>query len=365
MIKIYITALAAILFFTNTFAQQKEQSLIKEGVELHDKGDFKAAVQKYEEALALNPQSMSATYELALTYLELKDFSNASKFSTKVINSNNKTLSVGAYCVKSEAMAEMGKVDEAIELLQKGIQKNGDDYQLNFNLALNYFKKNDLENTLVYVKKAIDFSKSNSGAFLLNAYALKDSGLWVQSLLSTQMFLLLEPDSKRSKNAFEELMQTMLVKPTTEVPVERSFIQQQLYRNAPKPKISPNDIPPLTTEQGLNRNFVYHSITTTLDSLRRITPEPDPYTSFVSVNKAILQVLKTERERQRTTSNNVFWTFFVPFFTEILQSDYYETYCRYISVSYFPESFEWWNTNKTKAEEFLNWFEHGDEKDTK
>jgi len=48
------------------------------------------------------------------------------------------------------------------------------------------------------------------------------------------------------------------------------------------------------------------------------------------------------------------------FFTKILHSNYFETYCRYISVSYFPESLEWWNNNKTKAEDFFIWFEHGE-----
>src|SRR5690554_6503084 len=101
----------------------------------------------------------------------------------------------------------MDMVDEAIELLYEGLKKNGPKSILHFNLALNFYKKGDIDKTLEHVNTAIDLDKSYSGAFFLYAYTLKDKGLWVQSILSFQMFLLLEPDSKRSKNAFTEMLQ--------------------------------------------------------------------------------------------------------------------------------------------------------------
>lgn len=349
------------LVFSFAFAQQSEQNIIKEGVSLHDAGEYAKAIEKYQEALVINPKSLQAIYEMALSYLQLKDYQKASEYSTQVIDGDDKNLSLLAYCVKSEALAEMNQIDKAIELLKEALQKKGDNHLLHFNLALNYYKKNDIGNTLLHVKKAIDLNKTNSDAFLLNAYALNDAGLWVQSILSFQMFLLTEPDSQRSKNAFEEMLQIMRIKPISEAPVERSFIQQQLYRNPSA--IHPDQIPPLTIEQGLNRNFVYHAITNTLDSLKTHPTEPDLYVTFTEVNKAILTVL--EKENNGTKEKNAFWTFYVPFFSAILHSDYYDTYCRYISVAYFPESLEWWNNNKTKAEEFLNWFEYGESKPEK
>lgn len=358
MKKTTIVFLLFSLLLNSAFAQKNEQKLIEEGIELHDKGQYQDAIKKYSEALKINPKSTIATYEMALSYLKLKKYKDASKYSSIVINSNDKSLSVGAYCVKSEALAEMGDVDKAIDWLKEGLAKNGDDYLLHFNLAINYYKKNDLENTLTHVKKSIDYNKNAGSPFLLYAYALKDSGLWVQSILATQMFLLLEPDSPRSKNAFQELLQTMLITSTTDTPVERSFVQQQLYRNKSQNLSSSGNIPPLSIEQGLNRNLVYHAITSTIDSLNKISPEPDIFMTFAEVNKSILNIL--DQESRRNTEQNVFWNFYVPFFAEILKSDYYLTFCRYISVSYIPESLEWWNNNQTEAEKFKQWFEEGD-----
>ena len=143
------------------------------------------------------------------------------------------------------------------------------------------------------MSRAIELNKTYSGAFLLNAYAQRDKGLWVRSIYSFQMFLLLEPDSKRSKNAFEEMLQTMLVKPITEKPVERSFTQQQMMQNTPDSTVQ-QEIPPLSTEEGLNRNFVYNAIKSTTDSLKAEKKDTDVYLAFVEVNKAILITLEKE-----------------------------------------------------------------------
>lgn len=333
------------------------EELIDEGVGLHDEGKFKEAIEKYNEALAIDPASVQATYELSLSYLALQDYQNASKYSTEVINSGNKQLSSGAYAVKSEALAGMDRIDEAIALLQEGLIKNGDEYLLHFNLALNYYKKGDNNKTLGHIKRAIDLDKSHSGAFLLNAYALNDNGLWVQSILSFQMFLLLEPDSKRSKTAFEEMLNIMQIK-IAEEPVQRSFIQQQMMRNKPDTIPHRDKIPPLSIEDGLNRNLVYHAITTTLDSLNNAPGEKDEFTLFKTVNKEIMNVLTRE---SKGAKEGVFWTFYIPFFSHIAESGYYDTFCRYISVSYFPESMEWWQQNPGDAVDFVIWFEKGDE----
>lgn len=334
----------------------KAEKLMKEGVELHDAGEYKQAIAKYEEALKADPKSLRPKYEMALSYLELRDYRNASRLSNEVINANDKVLSAGAYALKSEALAGMNQTDNAISLLHEGLRKNGDTYILHFNLALNYYNKRDLDNTLNHVRKAINLDKTHSGAFLLNAYVLNDMELWVQSMLSFQMFLLLEPDSRRAKNAFEEMLQTMRVKPTSEKPVERSFIQRQMMRNQPENTVHA-EIPPLTVKEGLNRNFVYHAITTTMDSLQH-TPDADNlYNTFKVVNKAVLEVLNRENNG---TKEGVLWTFYVPFFFELTQSEHYDAYLRYISVSYFPESLEWWQNNPAQAEKFIRWFEKGD-----
>ena len=363
-----------ILGFLNLSAQHVDEKLrvdeiIKIGIEHHDAREFKKAIESYNQALEIDPNSMIATYELALSYLAMRDYKNAAEYSSKVIDSDNKELLIGAYGVKSESLAETGKVDKAIELLESALRKLGNDYYLHFNLALNYFKKGDLDKTIFHVDNALNLDKTQSGAYLLSAYALSDKQRWVQSILSFQTFLMMEPDSHRSKNAFEEMLQEMQLKEVTEKPVERSFIQKQLERKTSKNDTvaSNKKVPELGMFNGVDRELIYKAIEATKDSLntdvRKDTLITDStnttlYNSFKEVTRTIFTVLSEENDG---TKEGLMWSFHVPVITAILNSPYFDTYCRYISVAYFPESLEWWENNQESAAKFVRWFEKGDE----
>jgi tetratricopeptide (TPR) repeat protein len=373
MKKQFITLLLTILFL-HVSAQvadstQNVQDLIKKGVELYDAKEYRQAIETYKEALEIDPNSMIATYELALSYLAIKDYDNASKFSTEVINSKEEKLLTGAYGVKGEALAETGKVDEAIVLLESALREIGSDYYLHFNLALNYFNKSDWDKTLLHAENALNLDKFQSGPYLLSAYALSNKKIWVQSILAFQFFLLNEPGTYRSKIAFEEMLQVMHIKQTTEEPAERSFIQKQLERHANNKEVTENTKtpPPLDTFQGINRKLVYTAIENTLDSLK-VSTEIDSiagdstknvdYKSFKEVTRTIFSVLSEENDG---TNNGLIWNYQIPVISMILESPYFETYCRYISAAYFPESLKWWEENQELAEKFARWLEKGDE----
>ena len=373
MKKQFITLLLTILFL-HVPAQvadstQNVQDLIKKGVELYDAKEYRQAIETYKEALEIDPNSMIATYELALSYLAIKDYDNASKFSTEVINSKEEKLLTRAYGVKGEALAETGKVDEAIVLLESALREIGSDYYLHFNLALNYFNKSDWDKTLLHAENALNLDKFQSGPYLLSAYALSNKKIWVQSILAFQFFLLNEPGTYRSKIAFEEMLQVMHIKQTTEEPAERSFIQKQLERHANNKEVTENTKtpPPLDTFQGINRKLVYTAIENTLDSLK-VSTEIDSiagdstknvdYKSFKEVTRTIFSVLSEENDG---TNNGLIWNYQIPVISMILESPYFETYCRYISAAYFPESLKWWEENQELAEKFARWLEKGDE----
>lgn len=361
MKKNYILSLSLLALSFNLKSQENPvQTLIKEGIELHDSAQYVGAVEKFESALKLNPKSYLALYELSLSYLEMKEYDKALEYSTRVINSNDKSLLVGAYAVKSQALAESGKIDTAIEILKEGIEKNGESYMMHFNLALNYYKKNDIDKTIEHVNRAIELDKTYAGAFLLSAYAQRDKGMWIRSIYSFQMFLLLEPDSRRSRNAFAEMLQAMYIKPPTEEPVERSFIQMQLSKNN-SGQSTERMVPPLSSSPVLNREYVYQAIKSTLDSLETENVKNDTFEGFMKVNETILNSMNKDVENENENGNDGFWSFYYPFFKSIWNSNYYEAFCRYVSASYYPESMQWWEENKKEAKNFINWFEKGED----
>jgi tetratricopeptide (TPR) repeat protein len=293
---------------------------------MHDKGLYHDAINYYLQALKLNPSSMSATYEMSLSYLQLKDYNNALKYSTKVINANFKPLLIDAYCVKSNALAETDKLPQAIQLLNEALARCGDDYLLHYNLGLSYFKSKDTKMSIYHLQKAIELDTTQPSVFLLYAYALNDTDKWIQSFLAFHFFLLLEPNTDRSKDAFGEMYDLI----TRKIPAGSAL---------------------LSPEDGIDRNALYNQLT-------KIQPKvADQHFQYAFFEQASRTIFFNLSQMQDDNRRGLLWDFFVPIYSEILQSGYFDTYCRYVSVSYFPVSLEWWKTNKDKVDGFINWFE--------
>src|ERR1700736_6970069 len=50
-----------------------QEQLIKEGVALHDRGDYDAAISHYEQVLGENPENVEALYEMSFSYYLKQD----------------------------------------------------------------------------------------------------------------------------------------------------------------------------------------------------------------------------------------------------------------------------------------------------
>lgn len=319
-----------LLFILTTlmYGQKTSDQLIKQGVALHDQGKYMEAISTYQQALKANPSSMSAVYEMSLSYLKMEDYTNAIKHSTQVINVGFKPLLVDAYVVKGTALAAQNKLNEAIDLFNEAIRTCGSEYLLHYNLGLCYYNNKNTNMALLSLRKAIELDNTHAGAFLLYAYSLNDAHLWIQSFYSFHFFLLLEPNTKRSNEAFKEMY--------------------GLLTN----KLNENDVR-LDKLDELDKRGIYNKI----QKLKpQATDAVSQYNYFVAASREIFTTMNNSIPKD---SQSLFWTFFVPVFGEIVESEHFETYCRYVSVAYFKESLEWWETNKKEVDDFIEWFEQG------
>lgn len=325
----YILIIPFILFgsFINIYAQTSTEKLIRQGVSLHDKGEYKEAIEFYEKALAENPSSMSAIYEMSLSYLQLKDYNKALNLSSKVITAGFQPLLMDAYIVKGTALANMDKMTDAIKTLNEAVSRCGDEYLLHFNLGLCYFNNKNNQMAVLHLRKAIEIDATHASAFLLYGYALNDMGRWLQSFYSFHFFLLLEPNTERSKDVFGEMLDILNAKLETGSET-------------------------LSMEEGVDRQAIYKEI----QRIKEKYNNKDQYNFFVEASKLIFFSLA---QLQNDTQSGLLWYFFVPTYEEILGSGHFDTYCKYVSVTYFPESLSWWDKNKTQVDNFIEWFEHG------
>lgn len=323
------------LFFLSTLAlaaQPSSDKLIRQGASFHDQGRYAEAISCYQQALKANPSSMSAVYEMSLSYLKMEDYENAIKHSTQVINVGFKPLLVDAYVVKGTALAAQKKMDEAIALFTKGIAECGEEYLLLYNMGLTQYNKGNTTLALSNLRKAIEKDATHAGAFLAYAYALNDAGKWVQSFYSFHFFLLLEPNTKRSAKAFEELYQI--------IDTQRSDGDAKLG-----------------IQDGINRKEIYQKIQKHRPQFASRTAK---YKYFEDASREVFTYFSTMNKAGKV---GAMWDFFIPVYSEMLESGHFGTYCKYVSVAYFPESLQWWSANKNEVDTFIEWFERGESPD--
>jgi hypothetical protein len=114
----------------------------------------------------------------------------------------------------------------------------------------------------------------------------------------------------------------------------------------------------LTPEDGINREWLHKNI-----ELKKPGSNADSASQYFFFVEASKLIFFTVAQMQNDSQSGLLWFFFVPTYEEILGSGHFDTYCRYVSVAYFPESLTWWNKNKTQVDNFIEWFEHGQDED--
>jgi tetratricopeptide (TPR) repeat protein len=134
--------LILVLTYNVAFAQNNEdaKALVRQGVQLHDQGKYAEAIEKYNEALKIDPGNLYADFELSYTLFASGKGSDAIPLLEKVIASDSE-LTAGAYDLLGSIYDNANQSDKAIEAYKAGIKANPQYQRLYYNLGIAYFRK--------------------------------------------------------------------------------------------------------------------------------------------------------------------------------------------------------------------------------
>jgi len=315
-------------------SQADVQELVEKGIKLHDSGEYDLAIRTYQKALKLDPESELVNYELALSYLELKEYKKTIKHTDVVLKQKSK-FSQGAYVIKGSALDMQGKTKKSIALFKKALKETGEDYLLYYNLALNYFKLGDYKNAEENAINAIYVNPNHASSHLLlaNMHYIQENP--VQTLLASYYFLFLEPNTTRSDNAFELLEETF------------------------GSKISKDKDDPKVTTINLSTNSEFATAELSISMIKASTD--------LEKNELLTDAAKFELNTKSFFSimgglNNenkkdIWWSFYTPFFDEIAESEHLSTYCSFISQGSGDKFGLWFHENEAAVKKFSEWVE--------
>ncbi len=125
-------------------SNRKERNFIKEGNKLYNEGRYRAAYQKYLEALKENPNSAAGRYNLGLSQIRLGSNPSDTTQSAKDMLQNG--------CKTMEQVAQMGR--EKPELAARA----------NYNLGNVAFEAQDFSKALNYYKQSLRLNPDDEAA---------------------------------------------------------------------------------------------------------------------------------------------------------------------------------------------------------
>lgn len=188
---------------TPVFAQDSVEDLIKEGVTLHDEGNFEQAIKAYQKVLAIEKDNLEAKYEIALSYTGMKEHTKAIEYAEELIKSKTDYVAKG-YHLKGMNLDYSGKKKEAIAAFKKGIKASPEYTTLYYSVAITSMAIEEYKDAEKALKDGLEINPNHAASNYMLAVLHQDER--PKSLLALYYFLILEPEGQRSNAAYNLIL---------------------------------------------------------------------------------------------------------------------------------------------------------------
>ncbi|MCP4902752.1 MAG: tetratricopeptide repeat protein [bacterium] len=193
-----------LLLGSHAFASGLPSDLIDEGVRLHGEGKYEEAVRSFNAALEQNKDNDLALLELSNTYAAMSKYDlcietakHGVELGTEVEGQLYSSL---GFCYLSD-----GSTGRAIRTFKKGLAKHPNEVSLNYNLAVALEEDSRNEDAIKHAMRAIEGKPTDSAPYFLLGQLFAEEGDRAAAILSFMRFVTLEPNTRRTSQASNEV----------------------------------------------------------------------------------------------------------------------------------------------------------------
>lgn len=321
-----------------TPSTEKQSALIKEGVALHDQGNYDAAISKYEEVLKENPNNVEALYEMSFSYSMKGDYRKALDVAYKGAQYKSRLLAT-FYLQIGNSLDQLGESAKSLEVYKAGIKLQPQNAMLHYNLAVTYINLNKPDDARKTVKQAIALNPEHPSSHLLLSTLWYQGGYKTPALLAACRFLVLEPRSQRSASALKTVQEVMgggvtAGKNPNEINI---FVDMSAKKDE-------GDFGAIDLVLGLGKAAGMTKENTDKTEMQLLVEQFNTLFAIMS------------EQSDKGDKNKFTWKFYVPYFSEMKQKSYVEPFVYYINLSSGKEEVKKWvASNKGRVVEFLGW----------
>lgn len=327
------------------------ETLIRAGVELHDKGQFDQAIAKYQEALAKSPSDVTALFELAYSYMAKKDFDKSLEIARRGAAFKSELLPM-FYDVMASSLDSKGQPAEAVATYKRGIALAPKSSQLYYNMAVTYRESlGKADEARDALKKAASIEPLHPGVQLLLGQVYQGSGYRVPAFLALSTFLVIDPAGSQALPGYG-LWRAVLKGGVDPLPETTAMAGTPVRDRAMA--TPPGRTPVKKTDEGNFDAFESLMVSTHRDFMEKLdsgTPEIQALLAQVSELLGALPAGPTGANAQNFSS-----THYVPFFRALKEKDFVEPFVYWASQrAPVPGVTDWLKSNEPRVRAFLQW----------
>lgn len=194
---------AALLLFPGPLRSQNPAGamhLVQEGIELHDKGKYKQAIAKYDKALALDKDNLTALYEKSFSLSEIGEYSESAALCQHAIEVHNGAAEAPMIYVQlGNCYDHLGKPEASLLTYRKGVTVRPDMHLLWFNMAVTLQGMDSTESALRALEHSARVEPFHPGTSSMMGRILKREGREVQAVMSFCRFFIAENGTDRAE----------------------------------------------------------------------------------------------------------------------------------------------------------------------
>jgi tetratricopeptide (TPR) repeat protein len=316
---------------------ENQARLIKEGIALHDNKNYDAAIKKYEEVLKENPDNLEAIYEMGFSYSEKQDYKQSLEIAYRGARYKS-PLVTGFYVLAGNSLDHLGQPEKAIEVYKAGIKLQPNVAMLHYNLGITYRNNGKSAEARKSFKKAVSLNANQASSHLALGNLFYSEDYKTPALLALSRFLVLEPNSTRSDDAYKIVMKILQGGVTKG---EGNQINIVVGMSGKKDE---GDFGPADLALGLS---------SAVDSIEENKGKTKAQLAVEQLQTffAILSEQNSKDKRSKFV-----WAYYIPYFGEMKDKNHVEPFYYYISRrSSDPDVKKWLDDNYRRVNEFLNW----------
>lgn len=345
MKKYKILAILSMLYFSLS-AQEggNVDSLINQGVEFHDQGDYGKAISHYEKALEFEPNNTIALAEKAFSLLALKEYGQSIKVCKQAIKSNPESKGLKfVYTTYGNALDASEKPKKAVELYNQGIEQFPDYYQLCYNKGVTLSGLQKYDEALLSFQESVSLNPQHASSHNAIGRILMMNNSNIPSLLAFGRFFVIEPQGGRAKSNLPFVQKIMTAN------VEKTG------KNSITINIDENSLSDANQEETKANNFGMASLILSTSAALDYD-EDNKDKSEVELFRSKFETLCSLFKDVQNDNFGFYWEYYVPYFIEMLDQDMIETFSYIVyASSENQEVKKWLDENRTEIDSFYDW----------